>query len=55
MTFLLHGAPCAGQYLVDVGELVPVKAVKVRDGVSTLKDIARKQLEASSQKLGAAS
>lgn len=30
MKYLLHGAPCADQYLVDVGELVPVTAVNAR-------------------------
>ncbi len=30
MTLLLHGSPCADQYLVDVGELVPVTAVNAR-------------------------
>lgn len=30
MNLLLHGSPCADQYLVDVGELVPVSAVNAR-------------------------
>jgi hypothetical protein len=30
MTLLLHGSVCADQYLVDVGELVPVSAVNAR-------------------------
>jgi hypothetical protein len=30
MTLLLHGSVCADQYLVDVGELVPVSAINAR-------------------------
>ncbi|HEX3091619.1 MAG TPA: hypothetical protein VHW72_03285 [Candidatus Angelobacter sp.] len=30
MNLLLHGVPVAGQYLVDVGELVAVSAVNAR-------------------------
>lgn len=27
MNLLLHGSPCVDQFLVDVGELIPVAAV----------------------------
>ena len=40
MNLLLHGSPCADQYLVDVGELVPVSAVNARDAYSMARTLA---------------
>lgn len=34
MTLLLHGSVCADQYLVDVGEMIPVSAVNARSAWS---------------------
>jgi hypothetical protein len=40
MKYLLHGTAMRRSYLVDVGELVPVKAVNARDAYSMARGLA---------------